>query len=239
MSTITNDTSAGGTAGTGTPRNAQAALNGTLNDFLKLLTTQLQNQDPTDPTDTNQITQQIASLSQVEQQINTNTKLENLINLFTGNQVSSAVSYIGKQVDSAGNQSVLAGGGAIFVYDLPSEAASVTVSIQDSTGSTIYSGDASSKAGRNEILWNGSTTSGVTAPDGVYSFSVVAKDSQGKDITPKTYTTGLVSSVDTADGQTSLSLGLGLSVPLSDVISVRAVNAVTPDDSEPDDTAQG
>jgi flagellar basal-body rod modification protein FlgD len=240
MSTVTNNTQPN-TAGTGSKtQDASSALNGTLSDFLKLLTVQLQNQDPTEPADTNDITQQIASLSQVEQQINTNSNLERLISMFSSNQVSNAVSYIGKQIDAPGNQSVLAGGGAIFVYDLPSEAASVKVAIKDSTGKTIYSGDASNKSGRNEILWDGTMTAGGKAADGVYSFTVTAKDATGKDITAKTYTTGLVSSVDTVDGIASLSLGLGLSVPLSDVISVRAISAVVPEEPPAegeDDTA--
>ena len=166
MSTVTNNTTTNN-AGSSQTRNASSALNGTLNDFLKLLTVQLQNQDPTEPADTNDITQQIASLSQVEQQINTNTNLEKLITMFSGGQVSNAVSYIGKQVDAPGNQ-----------------------------------------------------------------------DASNKDIAAKTYTTGLVSSVDIIDGVASLSMGLGLSVPLADVISVRAISNVVPENpDEGDDTA--
>lgn len=238
MSSVTNNTNTNTTTTSSQTKNASSMLNGTLNDFLKLLTTQLKNQDPTEPADTNQMTQQIASLSQVEQQINTNSNLEKLISMYSGNQVSNSVSYIGKQVDAEGNQSVLAGGGAIFVYDLPSEAASVKVNIQDSTGKTIYSGDASKKAGRNEILWDGTMTAGGKAADGVYKFTVTAKDAQGKDITAKTYTTGLVSAVDIVDGIANLSLGLGLSVPLDKVLSVRAISTVVPEEEENTNTEQ-
>ncbi len=232
MSTVTNNTTNTADAGSSKTSAAQTALSGTLNDFLKLLTTQLKNQDPTEPADTNQMTQQIASLSQVEQQINTNSNLEKLLSAYSSSQTSSAVSYIGKQIDAPGNQSVLAGGGAIFIYDLPSDAASVNVQIQDSTGKTIYSGDASKKSGRNEILWDGTMTAGGKAADGVYKFSVTAKDAQGKDIAATTYTTGLVNSVDTANGKTTLNLGAGLSVGISDVLSVRSIAAVTADDSD-------
>ena len=88
MSSVTNNTNTPTT--TSQTKNASTMLNGTLNDFLKLLTTQLKNQDPTEPADTNQMTQQIASLSQVEQQINTNSNLEKLIAMYGGNQVSSS-----------------------------------------------------------------------------------------------------------------------------------------------------
>ena len=133
---------------------------------------------------------------------------------------------------------MLAGGGAIFVYDLPSEAASVKVNIQDSTGKTIYSGDASKKAGRNEILWDGTMTAGGKAADGVYKFTVTATDAQNKAITAKTYTTGLVSAVDIVDGVANLSLGLGLSVPFDKILSVRAISNVVPEGDGNTDTEE-
>jgi flagellar basal-body rod modification protein FlgD len=216
-SAVTNTSStSGGTSA------ARQALGSDLQNFLKLLTTQLQNQDPTAPIDTNQMTQQIAMLSQVEQQINTNQNLEQLISMYTSAQVGTAVSYIGKQIDAEGNKSALQNGQANFVYDLESKATTVTVSVLDSTGSVIYSANSNQiNQGRNEIGWDGRTTSGSDAPDGVYSFKVIAKDATGKEIKATTYTTGLVSSVDTQNGVTSLSLGQGLSVDLNKVKSIR------------------
>ena len=72
-------------------------------DFVKLLTVQLQNQDPTKPLETDQLTQQIAQLSQVEQQVNTNKNLEKLMLAFSQTQTSNMVSYIGKQVEALRN----------------------------------------------------------------------------------------------------------------------------------------
>src|SRR5208282_634754 len=94
---------------------------------LKLLTTQLQNQDPTNPADTNQVTQEIAQLSQVQGQLQTNQYLAQLIGLFSANQTSNAVSYIGKQVDAASTgsspaQTELTGSQATLVYNLPAGA---------------------------------------------------------------------------------------------------------------------
>jgi flagellar basal-body rod modification protein FlgD len=212
-STSTNGSTASG---------ARQALGSDLQNFLKLLTTQLQNQDPTAPIDTNQMTQQIAMLSQVEQQINTNENLEQLLAMYTSAQIGTAVSYIGKQVDAEGDKGLLKNQQANFVYDLESKATTVTVSVLDSTGSVIYSANTvQMEQGRNEIGWDGRTTSGATAPDGVYSFKVTAKDGAGKEIKATTYTTGIVSSVDTQDGTTTLSLGAGLSVALEKVKSIR------------------
>lgn len=223
---VNNNTAATNTGTTGTSPSADAAsktLSGDYANFLKLLTTQLKNQDPTAPTDTNQLTQQIASLSQVEQQIATNKNLEKLLSVFNVSQMGNIVSYIGKQVDATGNQGYLTGGAAEFAYSLPEGAKSSTVSISDKDGNVVFSGAGTTLAGRNEVYWDGTNSfTGKKMGDGMYTFKVTAKDEAGKDLTPTTYTTGVVTAVDSQNGTATLSLGK-LSVPVSDVLSVRNV----------------
>lgn len=189
-------------------------------DFLKLLTVQLQNQDPSAPTDTNQLTQQIASLSQVEQQISTNKNLEKLINLFNVTSLNSVVSYIGKQVETAGDKGALQGGVATFVYNLAQEAETVEVTISDAAGKTVLQGPGTKLAGRNELIWPGKDTDGNQMKDGTYTIKVAAKDAGGTEIKATTYTVGTVSSVDSKDGTATLSLG-DIQVSLDKVLSVR------------------
>ena len=233
-----------GTSNTSLP-SSQATnqlLDSNFSDFLQLLTTQLQNQDPTNPADTNQLTQQIATLSQVEQQIATNntlqqqltamqqevtqqtamsTNLQQLLGAFGSTQYSASASYIGKEVDATGNSISLQSGAGLLAYNLPSTASNVTVSIQNSSGQTVFSAAGPTISGRNEVVWDGSTTAGTTAPDGVYTFTVKATDASGNVVTPTTYTTGIVQSADSSGGAISLSLGNGLSVPIGNVISTR------------------
>jgi flagellar basal-body rod modification protein FlgD len=189
-------------------------------DFLKLLTTQLQNQDPTAPTDTNQLTQQIATLSQVEQQINTNTNLQKLIGLFNTTTMNSVVGYIGKQVETEGDKGVMQGSKASFVYDLEKEAQSVDLSILDPTGKEVLKASGTKFAGRNEVLWDGKDGEGNQLADGTYRIKVTAKDGAGNDVKVTTSTVGVVSSVDTKDGNTVLTLG-DVTVALDKVKSVR------------------
>lgn len=189
-------------------------------DFLKLLTTQLQNQDPTAPTDTNQLTQQIATLSQVEQQINTNTNLQKLIGLFNATTMNSVVGYIGKQVETDGDKGVLQNSKASFVYDLEKDAQSAEIQILDYSGKVVMSADGTKFAGRNEVLWGGVDSSGKQLPDGTYKIKVTAKDAAGNDIKVTTSTVGVVTSVDSKDGKVTLSLG-DVSVDLDKVHSVR------------------
>ncbi|MEZ5690676.1 MAG: flagellar hook assembly protein FlgD [Rickettsiales bacterium] len=199
---------------------ARAKAQANQEDFLKLLTTQLQNQDPTEPTDTNQLTEQIATLSQVEQQINTNNNLEKLINLFNSTLLNSVVGYIGKQIETEGDKGVLQNGKASFVYNLEQAADNVTVQILDPARNIVFDGNGTNFAGRNEVIWDGKDKDGNQLADGVYTLKVVAKDSSGDDIKSTTSTAGVVTSVDSKDGHTRLMLG-DIEVELSEVNSVR------------------
>lgn len=189
-------------------------------NFLLLLTTQLKNQDPTNPTDTNQVTQQIALLSQVEQQTKSNTLLQQLVNSYGQSQTDTAVNYIGRSIEAAGNTSQLSGGTTTFAYDLPANTNSATITISDSAGKVVYSGDAPTATGHNTFTWNGKNSkTGAQQADGAYTYAITAKDTSGKDATATTYSTGVVQSVSQADGVTTLSLG-NFSVPLTSVSKV-------------------
>lgn len=189
-------------------------------DFLKLLTTQLQNQDPSAPTDTNQLTQQIATLSQVEQQINTNTNLQKLIDLFGGSSMNNLVGYIGKQVETEGNKGMVYNGVGKFVYSLEKAAAKVDVQIMDASGATVLNSAGTKFAGRNEVIWDGKDNNGKQLDDGTYTIKVTAKDDAGNEIKVTTSTVGIVTSVDTKDGVNTLSLG-DVSVAVDKIISIR------------------
>lgn len=189
-------------------------------NFLLLLTTQLKNQDPTSPTDTNAVTQQIAALSQVEQQTKSNGFLQQILAQFTQSQANNAVNYIGKQVDALGSSGELTGGKATFIYKLPAGVTDATVNISDSSGKLVYSGTGTTIAGRNTVIWDGSNSvTGTAMPAGEYTFSVKAKDSTGKDVEATTITTGIVQAVETTDGVNTLSLG-AIKIPLDSIISV-------------------
>ncbi len=201
---------------------AGARLNGDLNDFLLMLTTQLKNQDPTDPLDTNQFTQQLVGFNQVEQQINTNRNLEKLLAINTAAQVNNAVSYIGKSVNTEGNKGVVSGGVGAFAYNLPAGATSAEVTITNSTGNVVFTGAGTTNTGDNVVFWDGkNSVTNVAEPDGIYTISLVAKDAAGTPLkNASTYTTGVVTAVDIRNGSAILSLGT-LQVPIEKVLAVR------------------
>src|SRR5450432_3496608 len=112
---------------------ATPALAGNFNDFLKLLTTQLQHQDPTSPLDPNQFTQELVQFSSVEQQIQTNTSLSTLISLQQNSQVTSALGFLGHNVVINGSVAQMTNGQATWNFT-GSKPSTATINVSDSTG---------------------------------------------------------------------------------------------------------
>ena len=201
-----------------------AKLAGDFDSFLKLLTTQLQNQDPTAPLDTNQFTNQLVLFSQVEQQLQTNKNLETLIGDSSSSGIQQGLGYIGKAVDAAGDKGVLTDKSAVFAYSLPQGAATVDVSILDGTGQAVFSGTGAKTAGKNLVVWDGiNSFTGAAMPDGTYQIVVTAKDAKQEKIDATTYTTGRVTAAELdTDGSTILSIG-DTKVAVKDVVAVRDI----------------
>jgi flagellar basal-body rod modification protein FlgD len=164
--------------------------------------------------------------------------------------MNSVVGYIGKQVETTGNQGVLLDGSAEFVYNLDNDADSVAITIADAQGNTVLNASGTKVAGRNEVVWDGKDNSGKQLPDGTYTITVVAKDAAGADIKATTSTVGVVTSIDSKDGTPTLMLG-DVAVGLDKVLSVRPAgqlvrtqdnppatsNPATPDPVTPDPVA--
>ena len=198
------------------------------NTFLTLLTTQLQNQDPTAPLDSNQFTQQLVQMTGVEQQLNTNSLLQQLVTNSTAGGIGSAVSLIGQSVKATSSTATLSGGQAQWTYNLPSAAADLKVQVLDSNNNVVASVAPSSlTAGDHTFSWNGQNLSGTQLPDGGnYTLSVTASDANGNAITATTYQQGVVTGVTQNSGTTSILIN-GTSVPWNNVVSVSKPAAAT------------
>jgi flagellar basal-body rod modification protein FlgD len=191
-------------------------LAGNFDTFLKLLTTQLQYQDPTAPMDSSQFTQQLVQFASVEQTINSNKNLEQLVNLSLASSTSAAAGYIGKQVTAGGSQAALANGAAHWTYTLGANAASTVVNVTDAGGTTVYTSKGELTSGVHTFNWDGRTNDGGTAPDGTYTISVTAADNGGNKINTGTTVTGVVSAVDIVSGKPALLVG-GIDIDPADI----------------------
>ncbi|HAK63838.1 MAG TPA: hypothetical protein DCO82_11415 [Alphaproteobacteria bacterium] len=198
------------------------ALNKLANDFdnfLTLLTTQLQNQDPLQPMDSKEFTSQLVQFTSVEQAIQSNKNLEKLIALTGGNTSSAAFGYIGKEIKTSNSSTNLAGGFAKWSYEVDPSASSSSISIQDAKGNTVFIQEGKTGAGLHEFVWDGKDKNGASFPDGVYSLSVTAVSSDKKPVSTKVFTTGVVDNVEITGEEPTLFIG-GVRVGLKEVIAV-------------------
>jgi flagellar basal-body rod modification protein FlgD len=210
------------TAPSAAPSAAQLQLSGNFDTFLTLLTTQLKNQDPLNPTDSNQFTQQLVEFSQVEQQINTNDNLKTLINQGSSQTGAYAVGYLGKSVTVTNGNAPLVKGAADWSYNLGTQSAQTVLTVTDTKGNVVFSGAGETAPGAHDFAWNGQNGNGTQMPDGVYTLHVAAKAADGTNVTGSVSSKGVVSEVDMTGGTPHLLVGT-MPVSLSDVAGVSAI----------------
>jgi flagellar basal-body rod modification protein FlgD len=186
-----------------------ATLAGNFQTFLTMLTTQLQNQNPLDPLDTNQFTQQLVQFASVEQQLKTNDELASLVSLQQTTQATQALGFVGKTAVVNGNTASLSNSQAVWDLNIPSNG-NLTVTIANAKGQNVFTGNYTVAAGNNQpFVWNGKGADGTQWQDGQYTLTATATDSAGNSQAITTAIQGAVSSVDltqtppllTIDGQ--------------------------------------
>ncbi len=195
--------------------------------FLQLLTTQLQNQDPLEPLDSNEFTNQLVQFSQVEQQINANSKLDDLVALQLNNAITSSLGYVGLNVSYISAEVAYEQGQPTTIqYNLEDAATTSKINIFNEEGNLVFSGDAEKGAGVHEFTWNGTDFLNNSLPSGTYTVSIDALDIQENVINTTTVVTGKVKGVEQQDGVVFALVG-ERAVPITQIL-----NAVEPDDSE-------
>lgn len=206
-------------AGQGGAQQAGTARKGIADNFdafLLLLTTQLKNQSPLDPLDTNEFTQQLVQFASVEQQIKSNEVLESLLQTSRAQNVATAASFVGMKVRADGKEAQLADGKAEWTLNVPVNAARATIEIRDERGNTVATRSGALSAGRQIFTWDGMTSTGQVAAPGRYSININAQDSAGQPISVKTEVEGVVDALD-LEGQEPVLLIGEQRVPLSQI----------------------
>jgi flagellar basal-body rod modification protein FlgD len=194
-------------------------LAGNFQTFLTLLTTQLQNQNPLDPLDTNQFTQQLVQFAGVEQQLKTNDQLTTLVSLQQTAQSTQALGFVGKTAVVDGSTTALTNSAATWSLGVPTNS-NVSISITNSSGQTVYSNNYSVKAGQNQTFgWDGKGNDGTQWPDGQYKLTATATDTTGNTVAVTTQIQGVVNSVDLTQSPPLLSIG-GQTYTVSQVKSI-------------------
>lgn len=224
MTTTTATTATTSTSTASQVASGQSTLNSSYDTFLKLLTTQLKNQDPTSPMDTNAFTQQLVEMNGVQQQLLSNTLLQQLVNNSGGGQgVTGSVGMIGKSIVANTANVAKAGTSATWQYTLGSGAVAGTATVTNAAGTAVWSGQLTSLTnGVNSFTWNGQDSTGRALPDGTYTLSVTAQDGNGGSVSATPQVSGVVTNVQqNSSGQTVLGIGK-TTVPVASVISVTS-----------------
>lgn len=199
-----------------------AAIANNFDQFLTLLTTQLKNQSPLDPLDTNQFTSQLVQFAGVEQQLKTNETLASLLSLNAAGTATSAVGFIGSTITADGATTRLEKDKAEWQVNVPRGGAA-TITIKNASGSVVQTLTKTLVAGDQTYRWDGKTSTAQTAPDGEYTITIDAKDTAGAAMTATTKISGVVDGVDFSGSIPTLKIG-AISVPIDQVKSVVRAN---------------
>lgn len=206
MTTVTSaPSSTAATTGTTTTGADQQMIASNFTTFLQLLTTQLKNQNPLDPLDTNQFTQQLVQFAQVEQQMKSNDQLSSLVSMEKSAQATTALAYVGANVVVDGATTSVANGNGTWSFNV-SKPATATVVIKDSTGATAYTGTFSVNPGNQNFTWDGKGNNGTQWPDGNYTLTATALDANKQSVAISTEVTAKVDSVDLSQSPPLLSI---------------------------------
>ena len=197
--------------GTGTATSNQTASDKTtgiadnFQTFLTLLTTQLQHQNPMDPLDTNQFTQQLVQFAGIEQQLKSNEQLKSLVEIEKGAQATQALVYVGNIVAVDGSKAQF-DKSATWNFNSDKDT-TAQITITNSAGQTAYTGNFALKKGGSSFVWDGKGNDGVQWPKGTYTLTATGKDASGNNVAISTEVQGIVDSVDLTSSPPLLSIG--------------------------------
>lgn len=189
--------------------------------FLELLVAQIQNQDPTSPTDTDAFTQQLVQFSELEQSIQSNDNLETILSSIQSQNAASVVSYIGSTVTAEGATSTLNNGQAEYNLQATEFIPEAQITIRDASGQIVRETTQSLQAGANSFVFDGVDAEGrQRANGGAFTISVTGENASGNFSNISTAITGVVDGVDFSGATPSLRIGPS-TIPLSAVSSVN------------------
>lgn len=206
---------------------SKQSLADTYSQFLTLLTTQLKNQDPLDPMDSKDMTNQMIQLSNTEQQIAQTDKMNEILKINQASAVNSALGYIGKEVDYVGGDTEFKGNTVNAKYYLDKAASATKISISDSAGKVIRTMDGDVTVGGHAIAWDGKDNDGKLVAHGDYKIAVGAQDKEGKAVQTTTIVPSTVDGIETSGGQLLLVIG-NQKVAIGAVQGVRDAVPATP-----------
>ena len=200
----------------GTAARAGASIADTFDNFLTLLTTQLKNQDPLEPLNSGEFTQQLVQFTNVEQSIATNRNLENILAIARAQLTAAAASHLGRTIEAEGDTTQLSDGRAHWTYEIEGPTSAVVLTVTDATGDLIRATAGDTELGRRDFIWDGKDDAGNALPAGPYTLTVTARGRERGETPVTIGVIGRVDGVETRDGESRLMIGEAV-IPLANV----------------------
>lgn len=199
---------------------ATASLTGDYNMFLKLLTTQLQNQDPTNPMDSSQYTQQLVQYSQVEQSIKQNTTLNSILSSLNMSSLTTTSSVIGQPVRLDSDKAALsATAPAQWDWSATNAITGLTATILNEKGSKVDTFNLKVSGTSGNFTWDGTTSTGQKLDPGLYQLQLTGTTDAGAKITTTAKAVGKVDDVQMINGSPVISVN-GAQYPTSMILRI-------------------
>ena len=200
---------------------AGAELNANFDMFLKLLTTQMQNQDPLDPMETSEYTQQLTQYSQVEQSIQQTAALKDILSALSTQDLAQSANFLGQRAELDSGTAGLSGETpAQWAWQADRPIESLTATITDARGRVVETRELD-PANAGNFAWDGALSAGGSAPEGAYTLSLSALDAAGQEVPVGIRSTGIIDEVATRNGAVVLGIN-GLSFPTAALVRVVA-----------------
>jgi len=205
---------------------AKKSLSENFDQFLTMLTVQLQNQDPLSPMDSTEFTNQLVMFSQLEQEIKANENLEQVVALQQSAEATAALSYLGTEIEAQSSAVYLDNGSTQFSYDMPAGAHTASITVFNADGAIIKTLPAESGPGHHSGSWDGLNEQSVLQTDGVYSILVSAVDQDNAPLDPvAVFLKGTATGVTQEAGQTFVQVG-PINIPLTSIFAAATPNAI-------------
>lgn len=195
-------------------------------DFLRLLTTQLAQQDPLSPMDNQAFVSQLSQMATVEKLENLSSSMQNMAMAQSANTSAQVVSFIGQDVRVSSSDVVVKDGAVShgFGFSMEGEASEVEVLVKDNDGRVVRTLTLSGREpGDHSVTWDGKDDNGNTLSDGTYTFSVHAESESGETVATQNYATRTVKGITFADGFPRLLFDENTSASLGEVIEVKTI----------------
>lgn len=193
-------------------------------NFLRMLTVQLQNQDPLNPMDNAAMTAQLAQLNMVDGINKLNTSVTAMMAQLKAATSLSMADSVGRSVLSEGAKMYYMGQPMGMAAQLDTNAQSLLAVLRDAQGQEVDRIDlGAARAGVTDFIWDGRDAQGQAAAEGAYTLELLAKDAQGEDLAVKSYVSAMVSSIGVQDGIVKLGLHDGRSLAADDIFKWVAV----------------